>query len=47
MEKSEKILEVSHLKQYFKIGQSTLRAVDDISFDVYKGEVFGIVGESG
>ncbi|MDE7100655.1 MAG: ATP-binding cassette domain-containing protein, partial [Anaeroplasmataceae bacterium] len=44
----EKILEVSHLKQYFKLGNNqTLKAVDDISFDVYRGEVFGIVGESG
>ncbi len=48
MENREKLLEVSHLKQYFKIGPKTvLKAVDDISFDVYKGEVFGIVGESG
>lgn len=48
MENREKLLEVSHLKQYFKIGpKSVLKAVDDISFDVYKGEVFGIVGESG
>lgn len=48
MENREKLLEVTHLKQYFKIGPKTvLKAVDDISFDVYKGEVFGIVGESG
>ena len=48
MENREKLLEVSHLKQYFKIGpKTTLKAVDDISFDVYRGEVFGIVGESG
>lgn len=48
MENNEKLLEVEHLKQYFKIGPRTvLKAVDDISFDVYKGEVFGIVGESG
>lgn len=48
METKEKLLEVIHLKQYFNLkGKQVLKAVDDISFDVYKGEVFGIVGESG
>ncbi len=44
---NDPILEVSHLKQYFKLGRRDLKAVDDISFNVKKGEVFGIVGESG
>lgn len=44
----EKILEVKNLSQYFKSSnQKELKAVDHISFDVYQGEVFGIVGESG
>ena len=43
----EVILRVKHLKQFFKMGNAKLKAVNDISFDVYKGEVFGIVGESG
>lgn len=43
----EVILRVKHLKQFFKMGGSKLKAVNDVSFDVYKGEVFGIVGESG
>lgn len=47
MNNNEKILEVKNLKQYFKIGSSYIKAVDDVSFDIYKGEVFGIVGESG
>ncbi len=47
MNNNEKILEVQNLKQYFKIGGSYIKAVDDVSFDIYKGEVFGIVGESG
>lgn len=42
---NENILEVSHLKQYF--GKKDFKAVDDISFTVKKGEVVGIVGESG
>lgn len=47
MEHFEKILEVSHLKKYFKAGKGTLKAVDDVSFDIRKGETLGIVGESG
>ena len=43
----EVILQVKHLKQFFKMGSFKNKAVNDISFEVYKGEVFGIVGESG
>jgi len=45
------VLSVKNLKQHFTsgIGKNKLvvKAVDGISFDIYKGEVFGLVGESG
>lgn len=43
----EKLLEVEHLKKYFKTPKGQLHAVDDISFSINKGETLGVVGESG
>lgn len=43
----EKLISVRNLKKYFKVSAGTLKAVDDISFDIYKGETLGLVGESG
>jgi len=48
----KKLVEVKNLKQYFKVGGSLLKplyvkAVDDVSFYIEKGETLGLVGESG
>ena len=41
------LLEVRDLKKYFKSAGGTLKAVDGVSFTIYKGETLGMVGESG
>ena len=43
----ENLLEVRHLKKYFSTAAGQLHAVDDVSFDIAKGETLGVVGESG
>lgn len=45
---SENLLEIEHLKQYFPAGSGkVVKAVDDVSFFIKRGETFGLVGESG
>lgn len=45
---SEALIEIKNLSKHFKVGRkSTLKAVDDVSLTIYKGETFGLVGESG
>lgn len=41
------ILEVKHLCKYFSSKNTQMKAVDDVNFEVLKGETFGLVGESG
>lgn len=45
---NEVLVQIKNLKKYFEIKKNVyLKAVDDITFDIYKGETFGLVGESG
>ena len=42
------LVKVQNLKKYFEVGKDVyLKAIDDVSFDIYKGETLGLVGESG
>ena len=43
----EKLIEIKNLKTFFTTDAGIARAVNDVSFDIFKGEVLGIVGESG
>lgn len=46
--RNDDILTVSHLKKHFSVGKNqTLKAVNDVSFSLKRGETFGLVGESG
>ena len=52
MSEKKPLIEVNHLKQYFDIPMGMfkskpLKAVDDVSFFINKGETLGLVGESG
>lgn len=48
LENKEVLIQVKHLKKYFNVGKGlSLKAVDDVSFDLMKGETLGLVGESG
>ena len=45
--RSNVVLDVQHLKVYYETPTGDVRAVDDVSFQIYAGEIVGLVGESG
>ncbi|MEA4911669.1 MAG: oligopeptide/dipeptide ABC transporter ATP-binding protein [Oscillospiraceae bacterium] len=44
---NEPLISLKNISKHFKVAAGRLKAVDDVSFDIMKGETFGLVGESG
>lgn len=44
---NEPLISARNITKYFNVSGGVLKAVDGINFDIYKGETFGLVGESG
>lgn len=46
-QEAKKLIEIKNVSKYFRVSEGTLKAVNDINLDIYKGETLGLVGESG
>lgn len=44
---AKKLVEIQNVSKYFRVSEGTLKAVNEINLDIYKGETLGLVGESG
>ena len=47
MKQDQLLLEVKDLKTYFFLDEGTVRAVDGVDFNIWRGQTLGVVGESG
>jgi len=41
------LLKITHLKKYYQVGKQIIKALDDVSFDIHKGEIIGLLGVNG
>ena len=44
---SNALVKAEHLKKYFRTPHGTVKAVDDVSLEIFQGETLALVGESG
>lgn len=47
LQDNNKLVEIQQVSKYFKVSEGTLKAVNNVNIDIYKGETLGLVGESG